>query len=46
MSNHMSSKVSGEIAYPFPNCTDAEVNFIPHFVMDVITYKKIKVNPC
>ena len=41
----MVSKVLDEIAYPFPNfngCT-AEVwewiyNFIPHFIMDIITY--------
>ena len=45
ISNHMASKVWGEIIYPFPNFngTTVEVwewisNFIPHFIMDVITY--------
>ena len=45
INNHMPSKVWGEITYHFPNisgCT-AEVwewmsNFIPHILMDVITY--------
>ena len=45
ISNRMSSKVQDKIAYPFPNfniCT-IEVwewinNFMPHFLMDVITY--------
>ena len=43
ISNHTPSKVWEEITYPFPNFTVIEVcewisNFIPHFVMDVITY--------
>ena len=44
-----------EITYPFPNFKGEAVevwewisNFIPHFIMDVITYihAGIKVNPC
>ena len=41
----MHGKVSDEITYPFPNFSGCTVNvcewinnFIPHFVMDVITY--------
>ena len=44
-SNHMSSKVCGEITFPFPNFSGATIevwewisNFIPHFSVDVITY--------
>ena len=41
--NYKSSKVWDEITYPFPNGETVEVwerlsNFIPHFIMDVITY--------
>ena len=42
---HMPSKVWDEITYPFPNFNVATVevwewinNFIPHFIMDVITH--------
>ena len=45
ISNHMSNEVWDEITYPFPNfngCTvevwEWKSNFIPHFIMDVITY--------
>ena len=45
MSNHMASKVCDEITYPFWNfkgCTievwERMINFIPHFIMDVIAY--------
>ena len=45
MSNHMLSKVWGEITYPFPNFNGCTVevwewlsNFMPHFIKDVITY--------
>ena len=45
ISNHMCSKVWDEITDPFPNFTGGTIkvwewisNFIPHFVMDVITY--------
>ena len=45
ISNHMAGNVFDEIAYPFPNFNGAAVevwewisNFIPHFIMDVITY--------
>ena len=41
ISNHMISKVWGEITYPFPNFNGATVevwewisNLIPHFMMD------------
>ena len=27
-----------EIAYPFPNFPNAIPEFIPHFIMDIITY--------
>ena len=44
-SNHMSSKVWDEITYPFHNFDGCTVelwewmrNFIPHIIMDVITY--------
>ena len=44
ISNHMPSKVWDEITYPFPNFNGCTVevwkwisNFIPHFMMDVIT---------
>ena len=44
-SNHMSSKVYGDINYPFPKFNGEAVevlvwisNFISHFVMDTITY--------
>ena len=45
ISNHLSSKMWDWITYPFPNFNTIEVwewvsNFIPHFIMDVIT------NPC
>ena len=46
ISNHMPSKARGDITYPFPkfNSVTVEVwewisNFIPHFIMDVITYE-------
>ena len=42
---HMPGKVCDEITYPFPNfngCTvevwEWKTNFIPHFIMDLITY--------
>ena len=42
---HMPGKVWDGITYPFPNFNGATVevwewinNFIPHFIMDVITY--------
>ena len=42
----MLSKVWDEITYPFPNFNSSTVevwewmnNFIPHFMMDVITYQ-------
>ena len=45
LSNHMPSKGWGEITYPFPNFNDCAVevwewisNFVPHFLIDVITY--------
>ena len=45
ISNHMPSKVRDGITYPSPNFNGAAVevwelisNFIPHFMMDVITY--------
>ena len=45
ISKHLSIKVWDEITYPFPNFSGATVevwewisNFIPHFIMDVITY--------
>ena len=45
VNNHISSKVWDEIAYPFPNFNGSIVevqewisNFIPHFMLDVITY--------
>ena len=41
----MLSKVWGEATYPFPNLNSAAIevgeltnNFIPHFIIDVITY--------
>ena len=41
----MSSKVWDEITYPFPNINDYTVEvwewiniFIPHFMIDIITY--------
>ena len=44
ISNHMPTKVWGEITYPFPNFNGATVEvwkwiciFIPHFIMDMIT---------
>ena len=44
MSNHMPGRVWGEITYPFPNFNGCTVevwewisNFIPHFIMNVIT---------
>ena len=43
--NHMPGKVWHEIIYPFPNFNGATFdvwesisNFIPHFIIDVITY--------
>ena len=37
--SHMPSKVWDEITYPFPNFKGATINnFIPHFIMNVITY--------
>ena len=39
----MPSKVWDEITYPFLYFNG---NFIPHFIMDVITYPGIKVKPC
>ena len=48
----MSSKVCGEITYPFVNINNATAevyesisNFIPHFIMDVI-HAGIKVKQC
>ena len=45
ISNHMHSKVRNENTYPFPSVNGRCVeywewisNFIPHFIMDVITY--------
>ena len=45
ISNHLSSKVWDQITYTFPNLNSATVevwkwisNFIPNFVMDVITH--------
>ena len=45
INNHMPSKVGDEMTYPFPNFNGAAVegwesisNFIPHIMMDVITY--------
>ena len=45
MSNHMCSHVWDEITYPFPNFNGFPIevwewmsNFIPQFIMDVITY--------
>ena len=45
ISNHMPSKVCGEITYPFPNFNGATVkiwegisNFLPYFIINVITY--------
>ena len=45
ISNHVPSEVWDEITYPFPNFNSATVevwgwisNFIPHFIMGVITY--------
>ena len=51
ISNHMPSKVSVDISYPFPNFNGVWEwisNFIPHFTGHVITYPCwwIKVNPC
>ena len=46
MDKYMPRKVWGEITYPFKNidgCTvdvwEWIINFIPHFIMDVITYQ-------
>ena len=48
ISNHMSSKVWDEITYPFPNFNGCAIEvwewiseFIPHFILDVITYSTI-----
>ena len=45
ISNHMAREVWDEITYVFPNFNDYTVevwewisNFIPHFMMDAITY--------
>ena len=45
ISNHMSNKAWDEITYPFPNFNGCTVdgwewisNFIPHLIMDVVTY--------
>ena len=45
ITNHMPGKVWDELTYPFPNFNGATVevwewigNFIPHFMIDVITY--------
>ena len=45
ISDHIPSKVWDEITYPFPNFNGCSVevwewiiHFIPHFIMDVITY--------
>ena len=45
ISNHMLSKVWDKITYPFPNLNGSTVevwewlsNWIPHYIMDVITY--------
>ena len=47
ISNHMSSKVWDGITYHFPNFSGCTVevwqwisNFIPHFIMGVITYPR------
>ena len=57
ISNNMPCKVWDEITYPFPNYNGSTVevwewisNFIPHFILDVITYRilihtRIKVYP-
>ena len=46
ISNHMPNKVWNEITYPFSNFNSLTVevcervyNFIPHFIMDMITYR-------
>ena len=43
ITNHTPSKVWKEITYPFPNSTvgvcELKSNYIPHFIMGVITYK-------
>ena len=41
MSNYMSSKEWDEIIYPYSNFIGAS-NFIPHFMVDVITSKPSK----
>ena len=45
ISNHKPNKVWDEITYPFPNFNGCTIevwewisNFIPHFIIDVITY--------
>ena len=47
----MLSKVWDEITYPFPNINGCTVEiwewliyFVPHFIMDAITYAEIEVN--
>ena len=47
ISSHMSNKAWDGITYPFPNFNGRTVevwkwigNFIPHFIMDVITYPR------
>ena len=46
ISNYMPIKMWNEITYPFPNFNGCTVevwkgisNFLPHFIMDVITYQ-------
>ena len=48
-SNHMSGKVRDEVTYPFLKFNGCIVefqewisNFVPHFIMDIITYPRHK----
>ena len=52
ISNHMRNEECGGITYPFPNFNGGTVevwewvsNFIPHFIMDVITFSSLKNKP-
>ena len=38
INNYIHYKVLDEITYPFPNYNGAVKGFIPHFVVDVVTY--------
>ena len=49
ISDHMTNKMLGEITHPLPNFNGSTVevsewksNFIPHFIMDVITQSMLK----